>query len=322
MPLGWTTPASSPTPRPPRALLLLDGHWLARRVRELGHDRDQLRRVDGLAEMRLEAGGKGASALRRAGIRAQRGGGQASAVWPPPRLAEERVAVHTRHRDVAEQHVGRLQLQALDRLRGGSDRAHARPGLLEDRHDSLAGTRVVVHEQHPHAPQDEARVELPAAERRLLCDLRRRLRGWGERQLDGEGRSLALALALDLDRAVVHLDEIADDREPETQAAMRPRGCAVALPEGLEDVRQEVGGDPLALVLDGEDGLLLGARQPQDDTAAPGGELDRVREEVPHDLLETGRIAPDLPPAELEGLLQPDLLRLGLGAHRIERRLG
>src|SRR5437773_9829891 len=105
MPLGWTTPASSPTPRPPRALLLLDGHWLARRVRELGHDRDQLRRVDGLAEMRLEASGKGASALRRARIRAQRGGGKACGMWPPPLLAEERLGVHTPPPDGAQQHI-------------------------------------------------------------------------------------------------------------------------------------------------------------------------------------------------------------------------
>src|SRR5205814_624654 len=64
-----------------------------------------------------------------------------------------------------------------------------------------------------------------------------------------------------------------------------------------------------------------GAREPQEDAAAPGGELDGVREEVPHDLLEAGRIALDRLRSELEDALQPDLLRLGVGTHRVERRL-
>src|SRR5207249_11402196 len=168
-----------------------------------------------------------------------------------------------------------------------------------------------------------ARAELLAAERRLPRDPARRLRPrTDERQPDRERRPLPLALALDLDRAAVQLDDVVDDREPETQAAVRARVRAVGLPEGLEDVRQELGRDPLALVADGDDRLPVAAGEPQDDAAAPGGELDRVREEVPHDLLEAGGIALDPPPSELEDLLDPNLLRLGVGAHRIERRLG
>src|SRR5439155_19359524 len=173
---------------------------------------------------------------------------------------------------------------------------------------------VVVHEEYPYAPQAGARVELPAGERRLRRDPERRVR---PRQLDRERRPLPLALALDLDRAAVQLDQVVDDREPETQAAP-----AVGLLEGLEDVRQELRLDPLALVADGDDGLAVDAREPQEDAAAPGGELDGVREEVPHDLLEASRLALDRLRSELGDALQPDLFRLGVGTHRVERRLG
>src|SRR5436190_1332398 len=105
-------------------------------------------------------------------------------------------------------------------------------------------------------------------------------------------------------------------------AATDSRAPAVGLLEGLEDVRQELRLDPLALVADGDDGLAVGAREPHEDAAAPGGELDGVREEVPHDLLEASRIALDRLRSELEDALHPDLLRLGVGTHRVERRLG
>src|SRR5205807_777587 len=146
---------------------------------------------------------------------------------PRARLAEERVAVRSRHGDVAEQHVGWLVLQGLDCLRGRLHGAHARPGLLEHRRDGLAGARVVIHQEPPYAPRAGARVE-----------------------------------------------------------------------------------------------LAVGAREPQEDAAAPGGELDGVREEVPHDLLEASRIALDRLRSELEDALHPDLLRLGVGTYRVERRLG
>src|SRR2546427_10501671 len=94
------------------------------------------------------------------------------------------------------------------------------------------------------------------------------------RQLDREPRPLPLALALDLDRAAVQLDQVADDREPETQATMRSRAPSVGLLEGLEDVRQELRLDPLALVADGEDGLAGRARQSEGGGARPGGGLD------------------------------------------------
>src|SRR5207245_8916819 len=131
-------------------------------------------------------------------------------------------------------------------------------------------------------------VKLPAGERRRRPDPARRVRPW---QLDRERRPLPIALALDLDRAAVQLDQVVDDREPETQATMRSRAPSVGLLEGLEDVRQELRLDPLALVADGDEGLAVGAPEPQEDAAAPRGELDAVREQVPHALLEATRLA-------------------------------
>ena len=125
--------------------------------------------------MGLEAGGQSARAIRRAGVRGQRRRGKLGALQPRSRLAEKRVAVQARHRDVAQQHVGRLALQGLDRLRRRLHRAHAGPGLLEHRRDGLAGARVVVHQEHPHALKAGTRAELLAGERRLPRDPARRL---------------------------------------------------------------------------------------------------------------------------------------------------
>src|SRR5262245_53930845 len=65
----------------------------------------------------------------------------------------------------------------------------------------------------------------------------------GGRQEDHEPSAAAAALAVRRDRSAVQLDEVTDDREAETEAAVRSRGRSVGLAEAIEDERQRVGVD-------------------------------------------------------------------------------
>ncbi|MFN8546231.1 MAG: ATP-binding protein [Candidatus Binatia bacterium] len=82
-------------------------------------------------------------------------------------------------------------------------------------------------------------------------------------------------------------DEIAGDREAEPEAAVPPRRRGVALLEGREDIREDLGRNSLARVAHGENRPVSGAAK--DDLDPPPGwrELDRVRdseEKLPADL--------------------------------------
>jgi hypothetical protein len=63
---------------------------------------------------------------------------------------------------------------------------------------------------------------------------------------------VAAAGALDVHAAAMRFDEFADDREAEAQAAVRPGGRVVRLPEAIEDVRQQLGRDARARVADAD----------------------------------------------------------------------
>ena len=65
----------------------------------------------------------------------------------------------------------------------------------------------------------------------------------GERQLDDEGRALAVTTTQGLHGAAVQAHEVPDDRQAKSQAAMRPRRSTVGLPEAVEYERQELGRD-------------------------------------------------------------------------------
>src|SRR5438034_3502603 len=70
---------------------------------------------------------------------------------------------------------------------------------------------------------------------------RRRRGGMGDEcgQLDYEGAPLAIAITERLHRASMHFDDVTDERQAETEAAMDPRGRAVRLPEALEHAMED-----------------------------------------------------------------------------------
>src|SRR5439155_13066258 len=113
----------------------------------------------------------------------------------------------------------------------------------------------------------------------------------GERQPHGERRAQVRPRALGLHVAAVQLDQMTNDREPESQTAVGTRARAVGLPEAIEDVRQELGRDAAAGVAHAK--LRLGARplEADRDASVARRELDRGGEEVPDHLLQAGTVS-------------------------------
>src|SRR6185503_20578431 len=99
----------------------------------------------------------------------------------------------------------------------------------------LAAVGVVVDHQYPEPVQRRR-----TWNRGRGLAVRHRLRGCStDRQAHEERGAFAFAVALRVRRAAVQLDDAADDREPDAEAALRARDRGVGLPELLEDVRQE-----------------------------------------------------------------------------------
>ena len=100
-----------------------------------------------------------------------------------------------------------------------------------------------------------------------------------------------LPAALDSDRAVVRLDELFRDRQPEPKPGVIARARAVALTESIEHVRKKLRRDADAVV--GDAHLEIAADRPRRhaDVAARRSELQRVAQKVDEDLLEPAHVA-------------------------------
>ena len=197
---------------------------------------------------------RGGSASRRAG----RSPPPASSPWSaapayavraatggtPPSLAgraptpQQPVAVLDRHLDVRQHDIGPAPRAPLERLRTRTMRGRLAP-------------------QYAAAPSRPARARRPRRRPRARAGRRARPRtaarappgGSGER-LGGRlrrwrGRTIRITRARAVraiggrDGAAVHLDEVANDREPEAEALVRPGARRVRLAEAVEHVGQE-----------------------------------------------------------------------------------
>src|SRR5262245_31738717 len=114
----------------------------------------------------------------------------------------------------------------------------------------------------------------------------------------------------------MQFDEIPDDGEAESEAAVLAGEPAVGLPETLEQVRHKFRVDPLPVVLHYELGELVASFRREPHVTAACGELHGVRQQVPHDLLETIRIPGNDRKVWLDLDLKRDALRVGGWLHR------
>ncbi len=142
-----------------------------------------------------------------------------------------------------------------------------------------------------------------------------------QREDDGERRARARSGALAAHRAAVQLDDVAHDREPDAEPAVRARGRRVVLAEALEDVRQKVRVDTGAGVVHDQLQVRVDSSENDVHASAFGRELDGVREQVPHHLLQALVVAGDDAGARVERRVQADGLGVGGGLQRFDRRL-
>src|SRR5262245_8870820 len=138
-------------------------------------------------------------------------------------------------------------------------------------------------------------------------------------QIDGECGPAPRALARRRDCAAVQFNQMFYERQPKTYPAVPPTAGRVGLSETIEDERQELRLDALTSVADRDPDMLGVALHLQLDPPAFGRELDRVREQVPHDLLQTRRVAENQFGQAAEIGDKRNALRLGRRAHRVER---
>src|SRR5207247_2379650 len=134
-------------------------------------------------------------------------------------------------------------------------------------------------------------------------------------------RAAALTLALRAHGTTVQLDEMAHDREAEAEAAVATRARALRLAKAIEDVRQELRTDAGARVRHDDACLARPGFEHHVDATARWRELDRVRQEVPDDLLEAVRIDRGGHGRSRQARIEHDLLAVGGRAHAVDGAL-
>jgi len=91
----------------------------------------------------------------------------------------------------------------------------------------------------------------------------------------------------------VRLDEMAHDREPESEAAGLSFATRIGAPKSFEEIRMKISGDSLAGVAYGYFDVRVRELQTYRHLPTVRGELHRVRQQVPDDLLKTLGVSGD-----------------------------
>src|SRR3989442_3223487 len=91
----------------------------------------------------------------------------------------------------------------------------------------------------------------------------------------------------------MRLNHLPYEREAEAEARSRSPSLALRLTEPVEDIRKEVRTDALPVISDVDSYLRVIFRTPNGAPSAPIAELDRIRQQVPEDLLEPAAVGDD-----------------------------
>src|SRR5262249_23248102 len=89
----------------------------------------------------------------------------------------------------------------------------------------------------------------------------------------------------------VQLYDVPHDRKPEPKPAVPSRECAVPLPKPVEDVRQKILANALSRISHADERIRTAAFETDFNRSAVWRELDRVRKQVPNNLLDSACIA-------------------------------
>ena len=278
-------------------------------------DRGHLREV----AHRAEVDGAGVIARVRGDRQHDEGG-------PRSEAADEREAVIAvvGEADVAQDDVWLLafdELRGVRNVRGRPDDLDVRRAL-EERREPVSEGRVILDDRQADHAGGSAALRLrgrggrrgrvlprPSARRRSCAGGSLRAAGLGARDA---GKRTEIVVPSPIREVAVIVPPWAatisrDDEEPEAEP-----GRPLRLPQpriGLEHDRQVLGGDAVAVIAHVDDGEPTRAPDDDVDGARPGGVLDRVRQQVQEDLLETAGV-----PAHDQ--------RRGLRAEADRRRIG
>src|SRR5262249_55030371 len=145
--------------------------------------------------------------------------------------------------DVAHQNVELLPIEARERLRSRGHTLGSRAARFQNPREQRTAVRLIVNDEHRDAI--EAR-QLDGVER--IDTPHKRLTEAGilaanarDGQRDDERRALAFAPALHTDRAAVQLDEILDDGQSKSQAAIASGRRGIGLTKAFEHIREKFG---------------------------------------------------------------------------------
>ena len=133
-----------------------------------------------------------------------------------------------------------------------------------------------------------------------------------------------IPLLVALDGSTVAFDQLADDRESQSEALMPSRRAALALRERLEELRHELGFDAGAVVAHLNAGFSTESASAQLDEAAGGRELDHVRQQVPNPPVAGARGSPRTtsPSAHSLSMEMPLLCAFGTTAPQAASMIG
>src|SRR5258705_12012543 len=165
---------------------------------------------------------------------------------------------------------------------------HRRARGLEGLPHEGARVPIVIDRENPETVQSwQFTAICRRPRRRVLAPVRCRFRmDDHQRKPYPKRRALILPSAYHWNRSAMKLDEVADDRETEADAAVRAGRAAVRLAKALEDVRQEIGRDADARIADDDFDVRVDALDADLHDPLFRCELHGGRNEVPHHLLQ------------------------------------
>src|SRR6185312_15996675 len=199
----------------------------------------QLLKVYRLHQMLVESGIVSAPYILRLTVSGERYEPRPdAATLQPPR---DFVAVNSWQADVEKNDFGIKRGSSLERFRRAKYRLRDVSREIQDHRQGVRRVDVVIHDENT-----SLYVGLPRLRFHYLDGM-----GNG-RQYHLEAGSASRAVAGRAHTSAVHFDEAADHRQPYPESALRAVEGSFALHEEIEDSRQQLRGDPDAIVGDGD----------------------------------------------------------------------
>src|SRR6185312_12574607 len=178
----------------------------------------QRRKVYGLDEVIVEAGGDGALSIVRLAVSSQGDEAGALELWHCAQPLRQLVAVHFGKPDVEQHHLGLKGAYAIQRVLAVVDGLGLVPLEIKKNRKRSRSVHVIVHYQHT-AGSWLGQIGLRAF--RLLVS--------NSRQPDLERRTLTDSRAVCTNCSAMHLDQSLDDGKPNAEASLSAIERAVAL---------------------------------------------------------------------------------------------